>query len=151
MSTVPAEQPLFEEAQLLTSQWSKRIFQEAKDAYERDGDFEKAVLLTRAIPPKSSIFKDVRQTVATWERESKTHQDYLKLAEQALSQSRWQDAVNTAKKFHPARYFGIQNVTKLSSKLILDWRKNQIQQVHLPLLLNQLKSCLNSHSQLSKL
>ncbi|MDV2995311.1 MAG: Serine/threonine-protein kinase PknD [Chroococcidiopsis sp. SAG 2025] len=105
VSTVPAEQPLFEEAQLLTSQWSKIIFQEAKDAYERDGDFEKAILLTRAIPTKSSIFKDVRQTVATWERESKTNQDYLKLAEQALSQSRWQDAVNTAKKIPSSTLF----------------------------------------------
>jgi len=105
VATVPANQPLFEEAQLLTSQWSKIIFQEAKDAYERDGDFERAVLLTRAIPSKSSTFKDVRQAVATWERESKTNQGYLKLAEQALSQSRWQDAINTAKKIPSGTLF----------------------------------------------
>lgn len=102
---IPAKQPLAEEAQLLTNQWSKTIFQEAKDAYERDGDYEKAVLLAKNIPSKSSVFKDVRQAIATWEREAKTNQDYLKVAEQALSQSRWQDAINTAKKIPSGTLF----------------------------------------------
>jgi serine/threonine-protein kinase len=105
VSTVLANQPLAEEAQLLTDRWSKTIFQEAKDAYERDGDFEKAALLAKKIPPKSSVFKDVKHAIATWEREAKTNHEYLKVAEQALSQSRWQDAINTVKKIPSGTIF----------------------------------------------
>ncbi|QFS51126.1 serine/threonine-protein kinase [Nostoc sphaeroides] len=102
---VPKNQPFSIEAQQLINTWSDEVLKQAIEKYEESGDLDSAVITATAIPAKSSNFKEAQELIAKWQKEFKINKDYLKVAQRALIQNRFQDAITAANKISVTQYW----------------------------------------------
>ncbi len=102
---VPANQPFYGEAQQLINTWSNEVLKQAIEKYEESGDLDNALLKVRDIPAKSSNFKEAQELIAKWEKEFKINKEHLKVAQRALIQNRFQDAITAANKISITQYW----------------------------------------------
>ncbi|MDJ0595238.1 MAG: hypothetical protein QNJ72_35540, partial [Pleurocapsa sp. MO_226.B13] len=105
---VPEDMNVHSEAQQLISQWSERIFQIASNKYQ-EGNLKEAVAIAGAVPSDSPLAARAQAAIQQWNEEWKKNELHLQAAQKALDESRWQDAINTAKKISNTDYWQKQS------------------------------------------
>ncbi len=108
VAQIPAATNVHLEAQQLQSQWSEKIFQIASNKYQ-EGNLQQAIAIAGAVPADSPLAKKVQATIQQWNEEWTQNQTHLQTAQKALDESRWQDAINTAKKVSNTGYWQKQS------------------------------------------
>ena len=95
---------IYSEAQPLIHQWSEKIFQIASNEYQ-EGNLTEATAIAQAIPADSLLASKVEITIQQWNEEWKQNQTHLQIAQKALDERRWQDAIDTAQKVSDTDYW----------------------------------------------
>ncbi len=99
VTNIDSSSPLYSQAQQLIDRSSADILKQAEKIYKESGDLNKAVVLTESIPERSTTtFQKARNLRYEWKRESEANQEHLRLANQAILEERWQDAISEANK-----------------------------------------------------
>jgi serine/threonine protein kinase len=96
-SQIPKDMNIYSKAQELISQWSQQIYQIANNKYQ-EGKLEEAIAIAQAVPTSSPMATELQVTVKQWNKDWKLNQTYLQAAKKGLNESRWQDAIDEAKK-----------------------------------------------------
>ncbi|MDZ8238187.1 MAG: serine/threonine-protein kinase [Nostoc sp. ChiQUE01a] len=102
---IPANQPFSEDAQNLINEWSQKLLTQATQKYEQLGDVDNAILTTKDIPQKSSNYKEAQDLSAKWQQEFNSNKQLLNVAQTALSQNRFNDAITSANKIAATQYW----------------------------------------------
>ncbi|MEH2180664.1 serine/threonine-protein kinase [Nostoc sp.] len=102
---IPVNQPFFEDAQNLINEWSQKLLTQATQKYEQLGDVNNAILTAREIPQKSSNFKKTQELIAKWQQEFNFNKELFNLAQSALTQNRFTDAITSASKIAATQYW----------------------------------------------
>jgi serine/threonine protein kinase len=107
-SQVPKNTKIYSKAQELISQWSLRIYQIANNKYQ-EGNLQAAIAIVEAIPIDIPLAKNMQITFQQWKREWKQEQTYMQIAQKALDERRWQDAINAAQQLSKNTYWQKQS------------------------------------------
>ncbi|MFN6468894.1 MAG: protein kinase domain-containing protein [Nostoc sp. SerVER01] len=102
---IPANQPFSEDAQNLINEWSQKLLTQAAQKYEQLGDVDNAILTTKDIPQKSSNYKEAQDLSAKWQQEFNSNKQLLNVAQTALTQNRFNDAISSANKIAATQYW----------------------------------------------
>ncbi|WP_414568883.1 protein kinase domain-containing protein [Nostoc sp. CCY 9925] len=102
---IPANQPFSEDAQNLINEWSQKLLTQATQKYEQLGDVDNAILTAKDIPQKSSNYKEAQDLSAKWQQEFTSNKQLLNVAQTALSQNRFNDAISSANKIAATQYW----------------------------------------------
>lgn len=99
LTIIASNSSFYQEAQHLISQWSEKLFTQAQELYLKSYNsqgFENAINMIKAIPKTSSVAKNAHETIQKWQTEWKNNENYLLLAQNALNESKWAEAINQA-------------------------------------------------------
>ncbi|KST70316.1 serine/threonine-protein kinase [Mastigocoleus testarum] len=123
---VPKNQAFSENSQQSINVWSKKIIDKATENYENSGDVDNAITTLKVIPSTSSHYKNVQELTQQWQKQNNTNKEYLSLAQRALTQNRYNDAIAAANKISNTPYWDIkkkgiiQKVTSLRKNSTTD-------------------------------
>ena len=120
---ISGNQPFSEDAQNLINELSQKLLTKATQKYEQLGDVDNAILTTKDIPSKSSNFKEAQESIAKWKQEFNSSKENLNLAQIALTQKRFNDAITSASKIAVTQYWREQKeaiIQQAKSKLESD-------------------------------
>jgi serine/threonine protein kinase, bacterial len=92
-------------AQQLVGQWSDTLLVQAIQQY-RAGDLSAAIATAQKIPAASPVSQQAQSAIASWQQEWQMNTNNLELAQQALAQRKWPEAIAIANQLtvlgHPA-------------------------------------------------
>ena len=99
---IPASSHITSEAKSLIGGWSDSLLQQAAEQYKA-GKLDEAIASVQSIPTDSLSGKKAQQQISQWKKEWSANETNLKAAKKELDQSKWQAAIDTAKKVtdHP--------------------------------------------------
>jgi serine/threonine protein kinase/uncharacterized membrane protein YgcG len=80
----------------LLQKWASVMLANATNLY-RQGEFEAAIAVLKVIPENTPMSEQAKKAIADWQAEQQANQTYLNEAQQALSEQKWQTALNTIK------------------------------------------------------
>ena len=98
----------YSEAQQLISQWSEEMVKIASNQYQQ-GNLKQAIGIASAIPVNNSWGQKAEQSIQQWNQEWTQNQSNLQVAQKAIDEKRWQDAINEAKKINNNAYWQKQS------------------------------------------
>ena len=104
VSQVSDNSDFYLEAQQLISRWSEEIFQIASNKYQ-NGNLQEAIAIAGAIPSFSPWAKKAQETIQQWNKDWENNQAHLQVAQKALDERRWQDAIKAAEKISYTTYW----------------------------------------------
>ena len=104
VAQVSTDMDVYSEAQQLIHQLSEKIFQIASKKYQ-EGNLKEATEIVKVIPTDSPLADKVETTIQQWNEEWKQNQTNLQVAQKALDESRWQDAIDTAQQVSDTDYW----------------------------------------------
>jgi hypothetical protein len=103
--TIPPSDRAYLPAQQLIGQWSDTLLLQAIQQY-RTGDFPAAIATAQQIPAASPVSQQAQAAIASWQQEWQTNTNNFELAQQALEQRKWPEAIAIANRLtvlgHPA-------------------------------------------------
>ena len=99
---------IYSQARQHRSQWSENIFQIASDRYQ-DGNLQAAMALMESIPADSPVGKKAKTIARQWDEEWQQNQAHLQVAQKALDERRWQDALNAVDRVSDTAYWQKQS------------------------------------------
>ena len=105
---VPKNQSLSEYSQQLINVWSEKIIDQATENYENSGDVDNAIITLKVIPSTNSYYKNAQELTQQWQKQNNTNKEYLNLAQRALTQNRYNDAIAAANKISNTPYWNIK-------------------------------------------
>lgn len=92
-SKIPQADVYHQEAQQLINQWSETVLEIARNEYE-SGKLNEAIAITNAIPATSRIYPQTQAAIKHWQGEWQENTSYLKAAQTALNEGKWQNALS---------------------------------------------------------
>jgi serine/threonine protein kinase len=102
---IPSSDQAYLPAQQLIGQWSDTLLVQAVQQY-RAGDFPAAITTAQQIPAASPVSQQAQAAIASWQQEWQMNANYLGLAQQAMEQRKWPEAIAIANRLtvlgHPA-------------------------------------------------
>jgi serine/threonine-protein kinase len=103
-SKIPEDADYYQDAQQLIGQWSDSILEVATNTYQL-GKLNDAIAIAKAIPETSPVYQKAQQGLKQWNREWEKNNSYLKAAQKALDEGRWQKAISEAKQVIDTPYW----------------------------------------------
>jgi hypothetical protein len=82
----------------LAEQWSSTLLDNATKKYQEEGKLPEAIALLQVIPKNVATGKATEQLSTKWQAEWKANESALKSANNAIKESRWNDAIAESKK-----------------------------------------------------
>ena len=92
---VSVDTDVYPEAQELMSKWAEQIFKIASNKY-KEGNLQEAIRIVGAIPAENPIANKAQTAIQQWNEDWQQNQNHLQVAQEALDERRWQDAINEA-------------------------------------------------------
>lgn len=89
---IPTKSYFYQEAQNLISQASDNLFSQAKNLYEKEGNIEKAITLTKSIPDNIRSKNKIADTIIKWRNDWRANEALFKDAQTALDEGKWYKA-----------------------------------------------------------
>jgi serine/threonine protein kinase len=103
--TIPPSDHAYLPAQQLVGQWSDTLLIQALQQY-RAGDFPTAIATAQQIPAASPVSQQAQAAISSWQQEWQANTSNFELAQQALEQRKWPEAIAIANRLtvlgHPA-------------------------------------------------
>ncbi len=103
-SKIPQAGAYHQEAQQLVNQWSETVLEIAKNEYE-SGKLNEAIAIANAIPATSRIYPQTQAAIKHWQGEWKENTSYLKAAQTALNEGKWQNVLSFGHKVTDTPYW----------------------------------------------
>ncbi|MDJ0897214.1 MAG: serine/threonine-protein kinase [Xenococcus sp. MO_188.B8] len=96
-SKIPEQSPNYQEVKQNIDIWSEKIFTQAKEIYEQEGNLEEASqMIINTIPLNSAIKMKALASKEKWQQETQRNKQIIKNAQNALDSNQWQDAKKEA-------------------------------------------------------
>lgn len=105
---LPNNQPFSQDSQELINTWSQQLIEKAQQKYENLGDMDGAIITLKDIPSTSFHYRNVQELKEQWQQQNNTNKEYLKVAQRALMQNRYKDAIATVNKIYNTPYWNIK-------------------------------------------
>jgi hypothetical protein len=74
----------YADAQTQIETWSDKLVEQAKQKYEKQGNYNEAIAMLRSIPVSVSAVSKAQELTDTWSQEWESNQNYLKTARSAM-------------------------------------------------------------------
>jgi serine/threonine-protein kinase len=97
VSKIPQNAVFYQDAQQLIEQWSDSILKTATNTYQ-SGKLNDAIAIAEAIPESSPVYQKAQGAIKQWNGEWEKNNSYLEIAQKALNEGQWQNAITEAKK-----------------------------------------------------
>jgi serine/threonine-protein kinase len=104
VSKIPQNAVFYQDAQQLIEQWSDSILKTATTTYQ-SGKLNDAIAIAEAIPESSPVYQKAQGAIKQWNGEWEKNNSYLEIAQKALNEGQWQNAITEAKKVTNTSYW----------------------------------------------
>ena len=98
VAKINASSSVYADSLKLAEQWSSTLLDNATKKYQEEGKLPEAIALLQVIPKNVATGKATAQLSTKWQAEWKANEAVLKSANNAIKESRWNDAIAESKK-----------------------------------------------------